>query len=292
LPRAAGATGMVYIADRENSRVQILQSTPQIEFHKEWTGVARPSHIAFDKAGNAYVAEAKMQVMRDVSIDAPAGPSELLVLADSSADVTCIARELVAQAEHDPDAAVIAIVCGDGADACAAHLERALADAVHATPRADVVRSALGARGAIVTMESLARGIALANSWCAEHLLLVVRDEVLDDTVAALRNAGTVFVGENSSVAFGDYMTGANHVLPTAGAARCYSGLSTLDFVRWTTTQTVTRDAAAAMANDVGAFADAEGLPAHAAAARAWATTASPAIELTERSLNAGGGSR
>ncbi len=224
--------------------------------------------------GNAYVAEAKLQVMREVSIDAPAGPSELLVLADSSANVACIARELVAQAEHDPDAAVIAVVCGDGATACAAGIERALIDIVRATPRADVVRAALRSRGAIVTMESLARGVAFANDWCAEHLLLVVRDDVRDLTLTALRNAGTVFVGESSSVAFGDYMTGANHVLPTAGSARCYSGLSTLDFFRWTTTQTVTRDAAAAMASDVGVFADAEGLSAHAAAARAWSTGA------------------
>ena len=86
-----------------------------------------------------------------------------------------------------------------------------------------------------------------------------------------LRNAGTVVVGAYASVAFGDYMTGANHVLPTGGLARSYSGLSTLDFVRWTTYQRVSRDAAARMASDVGAFADAEGLFGHAAAARAWA---------------------
>jgi histidinol dehydrogenase len=87
-----------------------------------------------------------------------------------------------------------------------------------------------------------------------------------------VRHAGTVFVGETSSVAFGDYMTGANHVLPTAGLARAYSGLSTLDFVRWTTYQRVSRAAAAAMAADVDTFAQAEGLPAHAAAARQWMT--------------------
>jgi histidinol dehydrogenase len=92
--------------------------------------------------------------------------------------------------------------------------------------------------------------------------------------LAALRHAGTIFVGESASVAYGDYMTGANHVLPTAGLARCYSGLSTLDFVRWTTWQRVTPAAAAELADDVGTFADAEGLPGHAAAARAWAVIA------------------
>ena len=89
-------------------------------------------------------------------------------------------------------------------------------------------------------------------------------------SLAALRSAGTIFVGEASSVAFGDYMTGANHVLPTAGAGRSYSGLSTLDFVRWTTWQEVSPGAANRLSNDVAVFADAEGLPAHAAAARAW----------------------
>lgn len=223
--------------------------------------------------GNAYVAEAKLQLVSQVTIDAPAGPSELLVLADDSADANAIARELVAQAEHDPDAAVIAIVCGENAEAQASRIEGALAQLVVTTPRATIVRAALAARGAVVTVPTIDRGVALANSWAAEHLLLVVRDDVRTATLAALRSAGTIFVGESSSVAYGDYMTGANHVLPTAGAARCYSGLSTLDFVRWTTWQEVTPAAAAAMADDVGCFADAEALPAHAAAARAWGSS-------------------
>jgi histidinol dehydrogenase len=99
-------------------------------------------------------------------------------------------------------------------------------------------------------------------------VLLVL--ERSDEALARLRGAGTVFVGASSSVAFGDYMTGANHVLPTGGLARCYSGLSTLDFIRWTTYQRVSPAAAARLAPEVGVFADAEGLPGHAAAARAW----------------------
>jgi histidinol dehydrogenase len=222
--------------------------------------------------GNAYVAEAKLQLVSAVAIDAPAGPSELLVLADDSADADAIAREMMAQAEHDPDAAVVTVLAGDDvgvaalADAVVAALDAQLATA----PRADVVRTSLAARGGIVTAPTLAEGIAFASEWAAEHLLLVVRDDVRDETLAALRSAGTIFVGASSSVAYGDYMTGANHVLPTAGAGRSYSGLSTLDFVRWTTWQEVTPDAAARLADDVGRFADAEGLPAHAAAARAW----------------------
>lgn len=223
--------------------------------------------------GNAYVAEAKLQLVAHVAIDAPAGPSELLVLADGSAHPEAIAREMLAQAEHDPDAAVIAVLVGTDANARATAVERALSAQLAFAPRADIAHSALATRGAIVTVPTLAEGIAFANAWAAEHLLLVLSDDTRDGALARLRNAGTVFVGESSSVAFGDYMTGANHVLPTAGAARSYSGLSTLDFVRWTTWQRVSPEAAAGLANDVGRFADSEGLPGHAAAARAWAQT-------------------
>lgn len=229
--------------------------------------------------GNAYVAEAKLQLVSHVAIDSPAGPSELLVLADSSADPDAVARELMAQAEHDPDAAVIAVLAGDGPEvqALSDALDMALIAQLAQAPRADVVRASLSARGAIVTVGTLAEGIAFANEWAAEHLLLVVRSGVREAALGALRAAGTIFVGETSSVAFGDYMTGANHVLPTAGAGRSYSGLSTLDFVRWTTWQEVSPEAAASLSADVGIFADAEGLPAHAAAARAWSRpTTSP----------------
>ena len=220
--------------------------------------------------GNAYVAEAKLQLVNSVAIDSPAGPSELLVLADSSANADAIAREMMAQAEHDPDAAVIAVLAGDDVDALASRVRDALAAQIAVAPRAEVVVQSLRERGAIVTVPELSDAIAFINEWAAEHLLLVVRDDVRESTLAALRSAGTIFVGASSSVAYGDYMTGANHVLPTAGAGRSYSGLSTLDFVRWTTWQEVTPVAAASLSEDVGRFADAEGLPAHAAAARAW----------------------
>ncbi|WP_291161282.1 histidinol dehydrogenase [Gemmatimonas sp. UBA7669] len=223
--------------------------------------------------GNAYVAEAKLQVVNQVAIDAPAGPSELLVLADSSADVEAIAREMLAQAEHDPDAAVLAVLFGDGGAVAsqAAGLRDALERQVATTPRGEVVRASLAARGGVVWCTTRDEAVNFANAWAAEHLLLVVRDALRQSTLDLLRAAGTIFVGASSSVAYGDYMTGANHVLPTAGAGRSYSGLSTLDFVRWTTWQEVTPAAAASLADDVGRFADAEGLPAHAAAARAWA---------------------
>lgn len=216
--------------------------------------------------GNAYVAEAKIQVSSAVAIDSPAGPSELLVLADESADPALVARELLAQAEHDPLAAVVAVVTSTRlAGAVSAELARQLG----AQPRAEIIAAALAARGAVLVAGTIDDAITFANDYAAEHLLLVTDD--VDAVLPRLRNAGTVFVGACASVAFGDYMTGANHVLPTGGLARSYSGLSTLDFVRWTTWQRVTPAAAAALAHDVGIFADAEGLPGHALAARAWA---------------------
>ena len=135
-------------------------------------------------------------------------------------------------------------------------------------PRAGIAAAALLGQGAVLWVSSLDAAVAFSNSYAPEHLLLVV--SAPDSVLGELRNAGTVFVGAYASVAFGDYMTGANHVLPTGGLARSYSGLSTLDFVRWTTYQRVTRDAAARLAEDVGVFADAERLGGHALAARAW----------------------
>lgn len=215
--------------------------------------------------GNAYVAEAKLQVSGNVAIDSPAGPSELLIICDATADAAVIARELVAQAEHDPDTLVIAISVGEGS---ARAIEEKLTAAVETAPRRTIVAAALGARGGVLEADDFDEAIALANEIAAEHVLVAC--ESPESVLRRLRGAGTVFVGATSSVAFGDYMTGANHVLPTGGLARCYSGLSTLDFVRWTTYQRIDRDAAGRLAGDVGIFADAEGLPGHAAAARAW----------------------
>ncbi|RKG99300.1 histidinol dehydrogenase [Corallococcus carmarthensis] len=215
--------------------------------------------------GNAYVAAAKLQVVDAVAIDAPAGPSEILVIADATARPETVARELLAQAEHDPEACCVALVVG-------AELAQAVRDVVEqqarVAQRGDIVLSALGSRGAVLRIDSLEEAWPFVADFAPEHLLLATSEPSED--LARVRNAGTVFVGQRASVAFGDYLTGANHVLPTAGLARAYSGLSVLDFYRWTTWQRVTPEAAAAMAEDVGTLADSEGLFAHAAAARAW----------------------
>ncbi len=215
--------------------------------------------------GNAYVAQTKLLVANAVGIDAPAGPSELLIVTDESADPVRVAAEVLAQAEHDPDAAVVVVALGDGvAGRVAAEIDRLLPT----QPRRTIIEQALAERGALLSTSSAGNAIAFVNEFAPEHVLLATRDA--ETLLPSIRSAGTVFVGETSSVSFGDYMTGANHVLPTGGLARSYSGLSTLDFVRWTTYQRVDRDAAARLASDVAAFADAEQLPGHAAAARAW----------------------
>ncbi|MBZ4420891.1 histidinol dehydrogenase [Myxococcus sp. RHSTA-1-4] len=215
--------------------------------------------------GNAYVAEAKLQVVGAVAIEAPAGPSEILVIADGTASPDAVAREMLAQAEHDPEAACVTLAVGQAlADAIASAVERLAQEA----KRWEIVTSALGSRGAVLSVSSLEEAWPFAADFAAEHLLLATASPQAD--LARVRNAGTVFLGERSSVAYGDYMTGSNHVLPTAGLARAYSGLNLLDFYRWTTWQRVEPRAAALLAEDVGRLADSEGLFAHADAARAW----------------------
>ncbi len=212
--------------------------------------------------GNQWVTEAKRQVAGALRIDAPAGPSELLVVAGPGADPDLVVLEMVAQAEHDREAAV-AVVGWDDA------LLTTIRDRLLAFegPRAEIVHEALTRRGAIVRTDSREEALAFAEDFAAEHLSLMTDDPRRD--LETQTTAGTVFLGASASVAFGDYMTGANHVLPTAGRSRAFSGLSTLDFLRFYTWQEITPEAASSMAEDTARLADAEGLPGHASAARA-----------------------
>lgn len=213
--------------------------------------------------GNAYVTEAKRQVNGLISIDCPAGPSEVLVIADETADAMKVVYEIFAQAEHDPDAASVLVstsrkLIDDVATAIDREIEK--------QPRRDIIDSAMEARGALLLADSEEEMLQFNARYAPEHLALYVKNAV--GALARTFNAGTVFVGQNASVAFGDYLTGANHVLPTAALARSYSGLSALDFIRWTTYQILTAQAAATISETTGVLADAEGLPAHASAAR------------------------
>ena len=214
--------------------------------------------------GNQWVTEAKRQVAGELRIDSPAGPSEVLVVAGPDADPVRVAQELVAQAEHDPEAAVAAVTWDP--DVLSA-IGAALAREVATTPRREIVETALASRGALLLATDRAEALAFAEEYAAEHLVLFTDDPRRD--LGTQTTAGTVFLGEPSSVAFGDYMTGANHVLPTAGRSRSFSGLSVLHFLRFYTWQEISPEAAAAMAEGTGLLAEAEGLPAHAVAARA-----------------------
>jgi histidinol dehydrogenase len=174
--------------------------------------------------GNAYVAAAKLQVVDAVAIDAPAGPSEILVVADRSADPEAVAREMLAQAEHDPDACCVTLaVSVTVAETIASAVERAAARA----QRKEIVATALRERGAVLSVDSLEEAWPFVSEFAPEHLLIATA--MPREHLERVRNCGTVFLGERASVAFGDYMTGANHVLPTAGLGRAYSGLLPLD---------------------------------------------------------------
>jgi len=214
--------------------------------------------------GNRWVTEAKRQVAGEVTIDSPAGPSEVLVLADASADARLVALELMAQAEHDPDAACVAVTTSSE---LAAAVEAALTEELARAPRAEICRRALATSGAVLVADSLDEATRFATGYAPEHLSVMTADAASD--ARAVPTAGTTFVGAAASVAFGDYLTGANHVLPTAGRARSFSGLSAAHYLRSYTLQEITPDGAAAMASDVATLARAEGLPAHAAAALA-----------------------
>lgn len=218
--------------------------------------------------GNAYVAEAKLQVASVTGIDSPAGPSELLIIADQSASPRTLAAELVAQAEHDPNAVVVLLLVGEAdEEALIAELTRQADTAA----RSDIVRASLRTTGAILRADTVDEAVEFANEFAPEHLQLAVEDP--GSLLPRMMNAGAVFLGTSSSVAFGDYMTGANHVLPTGGMGRSFSGLSTLDFIRWTSYQSITLDAANRLSADVQVFANAERLPGHGLAAAEWSRT-------------------
>ncbi len=210
--------------------------------------------------GNAYVTAAKAAVRGDVEIDFLAGPSEVLVLADDTADPELVAADLLAQAEHDEDAAAAAVTDdADLADAVADAVERQLPD----RERRSVVAAALdNDPSGVFLARSMSEAVLFADEYAAEHLAIVAEDdEALLDRVDA---AGSAFLGEDSPVAAGDYATGPNHVLPTGGGARVRGGLSVEAFLRTTTVQRLDRAALADLRETVRTLATAEGLEAHA----------------------------
>jgi histidinol dehydrogenase len=227
-----------------------------------------PAVDAIVGPGNRWVTEAKRQLAGTVTIDSPAGPSEILVLTDDTADPELVAVEVLAQAEHDPDAACLVVTTSESVAALA---EGALQTRLEAAERASIARAALARAGGFLIVDNLDEAVVFAERFAAEHLSVMTRDAPA--VARRMRNAGTIFVGASASVAFGDYLTGANHVLPTAGRSRSFSGLSTQHFFRSFTVQEIDEEGATRLAGDVAQLARAEGLPAHAEAALARADT-------------------
>jgi histidinol dehydrogenase len=208
--------------------------------------------------GNAYVQAAKALLQAEVGTDTPAGPSEALIIADATASVDLIARELICQAEHGPDSASIALVPSPAmADRVAKRVEALLGS----EPRAATIRASLESRGAVL-VASPRDALAFSEAYAPEHLLLLVKDAAA--WLPRIRTAGSVFLGPWSAVALGDYCSGSNHVLPTAGAARWSSGLQVEDFVRWVTWQRVTEHGVRRIGPAAVELARLEGLEAHA----------------------------
>jgi phosphoribosyl-ATP pyrophosphohydrolase/phosphoribosyl-AMP cyclohydrolase/histidinol dehydrogenase len=212
--------------------------------------------------GNRWVTAAKQLVSGEVGIDMLAGPSELLILADETADPAVIAADLLAQAEHDDDAVpMVVTTCGESA----ARINAALASQLATLPTAGTARAALG-NGFIAVAASMDEAIALSDRVGPEHLEIIARDAA--GIAGRIRNAGAVFIGAGSAEVLGDYGIGPNHVLPTGGTSRFRSGLSVFTFLRVRTWMRVDDPSAASgVLDDAAALARVEGLEGHARAA-------------------------
>jgi histidinol dehydrogenase len=208
--------------------------------------------------GNAYVAAAKRQVFGTVGIDSIAGPSEVLIVADKSANPSWVAADLLAQAEHGGGAQSILVTTDEPlADSVAIEVERQLA----LMPREAIAREGWDEFGAIIVVGTLAEAMELANRLASEHVELAVDDP--QALLSHVRNAGAVFLGHHTPEAIGDYVGGSNHVLPTARSARFASGLGVLDFMKRTSVLGCDPASLAALAPAAVTLAETEGLDAH-----------------------------
>lgn len=216
--------------------------------------------------GNIWVAAAKRYFTGRIGIDAEAGPTEIAILADSTADPVHVASDLISQAEHDPLAAAVLVTdSAELADAVEQELKPQVAASKHSDER--IVPALSGRQSAIVLVDGLDEGLRVVDAYGAEHLEIQTADAAaLADRV---RNAGAIFIGPWSPVSLGDYAAGSNHVLPTGGCACHSSGLSVQSFLRGVHIVDYTRDALAEVAHHVVTLAEAEDLPAHGAAIKA-----------------------
>jgi len=213
--------------------------------------------------GNRWVAEAKRQVFGRVDIDMVAGPSEILVIADSTADARHVAADMIGQAEHDPDA--IAWLVTDVPELAAA-VPAEIEALLRWNPRAEIAREALERNGLIIIVPDLRSAAAIADLRAPEHLELLVAEPM--GLAGRIRNAGAIFLGSHSPEPLGDYYAGPNHVLPTGGTARWASPLGVQDFVKRTSLIGYSRERLLLHAADVIRLAESEGLHGHADAVR------------------------
>lgn len=215
--------------------------------------------------GNIYVNTAKRLVYGHCDIDMFAGPSEILILADESANAAYVAADMLSQAEHDPLASSILVTTSETlAYAVAIELPRR----VPLLPRRAILERSLADYGAILLVPDLSTAIDFVNELAPEHLELCLKDSDLDSTVKSIRHAGAIFIGHYSPEPLGDYFAGPNHVLPTSGTARFFSPLNTADFIKKTSLIHYTRQDLEQVWEKVARFADQEELAAHADALR------------------------
>jgi len=213
--------------------------------------------------GNQYVTAAKQLVqMQGVAIDMPAGPSEVCVMADESADPSFVAADLLSQAEHGVDSQVLLV---SNSDEVVERVEKELAKQLQTLPRKDIAEKALNNSRAIV-IKDLKEAIDLVNEYAAEHLIISCKNA--NDIAEKIKNAGSVFIGNYSPESVGDYASGTNHTLPTNGFAKAFSGVSIDSFVKKITYQKLSQPGLNAIAQTVIAMAEAEGLDAHANAVK------------------------
>lgn len=212
--------------------------------------------------GNAYVAEAKRQVYGIVSIDMIAGPSEILAVADGKSNPRYVAADLLSQAEHDRMASAVLVT--DDAE-FAVKVSEEIEKQLAVLPRCDIARASIDNNGKIIVADDLREAIDIANEIAPEHLELCVDNPF--DYLDSIKNAGSVFMGRYCPEALGDYFAGPNHTLPTSGTARFSSPLSVDDFVKKTQYTYYTEGALSKVAEDIGYFAEKEGLSGHARSA-------------------------
>jgi histidinol dehydrogenase len=225
-------------------------------------GIAKADKIC--GPGNAYVSEAKRYAASlpgGPTIDLPAGPSELLVIADAQANPAFVAADLLSQAEHDEDAQVLLVTVSD---ALLAAVEAELARQLLALPRQQIARQSL-AQGRLIKVDTLQQAAEIGNLYAPEHLSLQVGDP--EALAALIEHAGAIFMGAWSAETFGDYLCGPSHVLPTDGGARAWSGVSVASFMKSITLQDISEQGARRLAGAASRLARAEGLEGHARAA-------------------------